>query len=770
MLRTAPMARAITAALAAGGVFGSAHALQAFSPAWFTAKGAAQNSAAVTGRLPNGMPVSTLTSPSEQQRLANAQLQRSVANLGAAAQAIAAQQSLQAAARQAARNDPALPDGLTDGGLKVDTNSLTQGWLNANAPEQTVADGRTTVAITQTADRAVLNWETFNVGKQTTVAFAQQKDWAVLNRVNDPQARPSQIQGQVKGDGTVMIVNRNGILFSGSAQVDTRNLVAAAAKISDEQFRSRGIHSAKVGNGLAPVFTDAAGAVTVAAGAQITTATPASVTQGGGYVLMVGHEVSNAGAITTPRGQVQLAAGDFFIVRPGQSTATNQGSTTRGNEVSPQFIAGSTAGRVINTGLLSAPEGDITLAGRKVVQDGVALSTTTVDTRGTIHLLNSASDTLGSVTVTSNALNAVLLDDKSGRTALDTQRDALIVPQLRETLGIFDNLSQLDDRRDLSRIEVVSGGNVLFAGGSSTLATGGQIVVSAGNAGRTTVADGARLDVSGAVAVHVAMATNNVQVNVQGNEQRDAPINRDSTMLNNANVWIDRRRLIRVAAGTGGYDKERWYTPGGLLEVGGYLGLQGHGIGEWAAQGGSVTFSGGELVALKGSNINLSGGTLDVQTGMIRQSWLKGTDGRLYEVSNAPADVAFTGMYKGFEDTHSRWGAKATSYFYNPLIGPAHRLENGYTVGRDAGRLVVATGAAVLEGDITATAFQGARQVTRGDARLDGYAQSHNAAAQAAQLVLGSYISGYNSDATVGPVGVFHNLAPTFNRIVFDRS
>ncbi len=72
--------------------------------------------------------------------------------------------------------------------------------------------------------------------------------------------------------------------------------------------------------------------------------------------------------------------------------------------------------------------------------------------------------------------------------------------------------------------------------------------------GRSTVADGARLDVSGAVGVQVAMASNNVKVNVQGNEQRDAPLNRDTSMLNNANVWIDRRKLTRVAAGAGGYD------------------------------------------------------------------------------------------------------------------------------------------------------------------------------------------------------------------------
>ncbi|WP_307506525.1 filamentous hemagglutinin family protein [Variovorax sp. W1I1] len=779
--RLTPLARAMAMALAAAGALGAAHAAhagQAFSPAWFASKGAAQAAAAQTGRLPNGMPASTLTNPAQQQQQADAQLQRSIGNLNLAAQSIAAQQAAQAAAREAALRDPSsVPDGLADGGLRVDTRSLTAGWHNAQAPVQSQQpDGRTNVAIQQTGDRAILNWETFNVGRNTTVEFRQQADWAALNRVNDPQARPSQIQGQIKANGTVLIANRNGIVFSGSSQTDTRNLVAAAARISDEQFKANGIHSAKTGDSYAPSFTDAGGAVRVEAGARITTSTPASVKQGGGYVLLMGQEVSNAGTITTPRGQAQLAAGDFFIVRPGQGTAANQASTTRGNEVSPQFNADSMAGHVVNTGMLLAPEGDITLAGRKVVQDGVALATTTVDARGTIHLLNSAGDKQGSVTVTQRALNAVLLDDKNGRTALDSQREAAITESAKQNMlrgtaaqGAFDNLSLLDDRQDLSRIEIVSGGSVLFEGGSTTLATGGQLAVSAGKVGgRSTVADGARLDVSGAVGVQVAMSSNNVQINIQGNEQRDAPLNRDTTKLNNANVWIDRRRLSYVAAGVGGNEGERWYTPGGLLEVGGYLGLQGHSIGEWAAQGGSVAFSGGEVVTQAGSSINLSGGTLDVQTGVMRQSWLKGPGGRLYEVSNAPADIAYSGLYKGYEDEHKRWGEKTTGYYYNPLIGPQSRLENGYTVGRDAGRLVVATGAAVLEGDITATAYQGPRQGEKGSAALDGYAQPHNAAAQAAQLILGSYTTGYNGDAEAGPVGAFHKLAPTVRRIVFD--
>ncbi|WP_421020516.1 filamentous hemagglutinin N-terminal domain-containing protein, partial [Klebsiella pneumoniae] len=180
-----------------------------FSGGWFNAKNVGQAGGAQGARP--GINLPGTPPPLAQQQQANQQLQRSLANLGKTASAIAAQQAAQAAARQAAlAGGGALPDGLAEGGLKVDRNPATQGWINADAPTQQTANGQTTVGIRQTGDKAILNWETFNVGKNTTVDFKQQKDWAVLNRVNDPQARPSQIQGQIKADGTVMVVNRNG--------------------------------------------------------------------------------------------------------------------------------------------------------------------------------------------------------------------------------------------------------------------------------------------------------------------------------------------------------------------------------------------------------------------------------------------------------------------------------------------------------------------------------------------------------------------------------
>ena len=726
-LRLTPLAYALTTMLMAGAFTTPARAQQAFSGGWFAAKGAAQNTASTSGRLPNGQPLPPGSRPEGQR--ANEPLQRSLNNLNLAARAIAAQQSAQAQARQAAAGVPGVPNGLVQGGLQVDTNSLTAGWLNAQAPVQTVANGKTAVVVQQTADKAILNWETFNVGKDTTLTFQQQKDWAVLNRVNDPQARPSQIQGQIKADGTLLLVNRNGIVFTGTSQVDTRSLVAAAARISDAQFQKNGIYSP--GTAGATTLTDAAGKVQVEAGARIASHAPKGSTEGGGYVMLLGKEVHHAGEISTPKGQALLAAGDSFTIKKGVGTDGNPLSTTRGSEVTPQFAAGSTAGKVVNTGLIQAREGDVTLAGRDVRQEGVVLATTTAATRGTVHLNALGSD--AAVTVGRGATTAILVEDDGKTTALDSQRDAMRGPAVTST----DNILAVNDRRDQSRIEIGSAGTVEFLGDSLTLATGGQIAVNA--ASRSLVRDGAQLDVTGAVGVKVAMAANNIEINVQGNEQRDAPVNRDGKALINSNIWVDRRKLVFVPKGTNGYDSDRWYTAGGLLEVAGYLGTQGHSVSEWMAQGGTVSFGGKDVVTQAGSGINLSGGTLDVQTGALRQTWLKGADGKLHEAGSAPADLAYLGVYKGYEEEHARWGKDASAFYANPLIAAQQRLENGYTVGRDAGKLLIATGSAVLEGGILGDVFQGERQTQAPQALLDGYQQSQFAAAQRGQLIVGQY-------------------------------
>lgn len=725
--RPTPLSQAVTALLIAGSASSAAQAQQrAFSPGWFGEKNAVQSTAQRTGRMPDGS-VAGIGSSARQQAQSRQQLQRSLDNLNRTAAAVAAQQAAQAAARAAAAaNGADTPNGLVEGGLWAAQGDLAK-WEGANAAKPSVENGRQVVTIEQTQSRAILNWDTFNVGRNTTVQFKQGADDAVLNRVVGASAKPSQIQGAIKADGSVLVVNQNGVVFTGTSQVNVRNLAVAAATITDAQFRDKGLYA---DNGAQPTFLDARGNVEVQAGASIKTAAPTTSTSGGGYVLLLGKEASNAGTIDTPAGQALMAAGDNFVIKRGQGTSGNLASTTKGNEVTP----GGTLGRVVNTGMMQAALGDVTLTGGDVTQAGVVLSSTSVDTRGTVHLNAAGVD--GRITLAPDSVTSILLD-RSGALALDSQRDGLRVP-----VGVVTETPVVAagaDRRELSRVEITSSGTVDFSTGSITLATGGQIAVQATQ--RSLVREGAILDVAGAVGVPVAMENNSVKINIQGNEQRDAPINRDSGKLNSNDVWVDARELVLVPAGTNGYATDRWYTAGGLLEVSGYLGTQGHAINEWMAQGGNVEFRGGDVVTRAGSQINVSGGTLDVQDGKIKQTWLRGVDGRLYEVSSAPGDLAYTGLYKGYEAVHERWGQ--TRYFYNPLIAPKERQEAGYTVGRDAGRLLIGTKSAVLEGDLIGQTYQGERQDAAPQAGLDGYQQSQRAAARGAQLVVGTYTPYY---------------------------
>ncbi len=376
-----PSVQAIAVMLAASAAMGQAQAQQAFGAAWFAAKNAVQSAAAATGRLPNGMPASSLTNPMLAQQRDNAQLKRSLDNLNLAARSIAAQQSVQAAAREAALAAGSdVPDGLADGGLKVDTNSLTAGWINARAPVQNIAGGRTVVGIEQTDEKAILNWESFNVGKNTTVKFDQSKGrnekdgtngWIALNRINDPSGRPSQIAGQIQADGSVYIINRNGIVFNGSSQVNTRSLVASSLALTDKQF-NLGINKAQYFNDAyegqldlfaIPQFGDftavrpdinqgfvkgingapdtlggvarfdpgvAPGAVQVQAGAQL-------AVDAGGKIMLFAPKVHNAGTVSAPDGQVILAAGENVHINTSRLTDKNG---VRGLEVAVSAVPG----------------------------------------------------------------------------------------------------------------------------------------------------------------------------------------------------------------------------------------------------------------------------------------------------------------------------------------------------------------------------------------------------------------------------------------------
>ena len=122
---------------------------------------------------------------------------------------------------------------------------LNSTCLMANPVGGQVVAGSATIAqtglrmdINQSSNRAVINWNGFNIQQNEHVNFNQPgRDAAVLNRVigNDPSA----IYGKLTANGNVYLVNPNGIMFSSTAQINVGGLLASTANITNQNFMSR---------------------------------------------------------------------------------------------------------------------------------------------------------------------------------------------------------------------------------------------------------------------------------------------------------------------------------------------------------------------------------------------------------------------------------------------------------------------------------------------------------------------------------------------------
>ncbi len=756
-----------------------------FSAGWYALKGA--GGPAASAAIANAVAGAGMNSKSY------AQVRQSLANLQHSAQAIAAMHALQSQAHAIVAAGQ-LPDGLRAGGLVPDTGLAAPGvaapvasWTGAAAPLQTGPAAMPTVTVRQTAPSALLNWRTLNVGARTTLAFDQSAGgaaaptWVALNRVRDPNLAPTQILGHVTAQGHVIVVNGSGIIFSPTAQVTVGSLIASTASISDGQFRANGIYSA---DGT-PTFTGATAPVLVAPGARIATTAPLTATSAGGGVILLGSDVTNGGDIETPDGQAVLGAGRDFVLQQGYGVAKSgqqYGSVTNalaGNLSSQAgFGPGGTivetvqgtaiavaagGGKATNQGLVEADRGDVTLVGQTVTQAGVAVSTTTVSTRGTIHLLTDQTDPKSSVTLAPGSVTSILPDPASN-TALDAQRAADIANSTNADIVRFDNPPPLNDQPALpdnqyqSLIQIVSGNIVDAGGGSLAMSQGGQIQIAA--PGRVLVETGAQLDVSGTVGVPLPMSANNVAVSVQGFNLRDNPLNRDTTLLNNATVYVDTRSLVSAPASPAYANSPyttagagRLYTPGGLFEVSGEVSNLPHTIGEWTSAGGTILISGGasgQVVAQPGSVFNLAGGSIDYQAGALKLTWLIGPQGRLYNASTAPSTLVYTGVYGGETFTHRRWAISQT--YNDPLITPGSVQSPGYVEGRDGGTLEISAPTAVLEGTIDAGVITGPLQTQpRASSITDPYLQPPSAVPLPGQLLIGDYGAlGYGSAGLAG--------------------
>ena len=187
--------------------------------------------------------------------------------------------------------------------------------------KQSSQGGQSVTTITQTSNKATLNWQQFNVGPAEIVKFVQPGASSVaINRISDPNG--SRILGQLSANGQVWLINPSGVYFGPGAQVNVGGLVASTLNLADntKPYQLRGAVSA--GNNSASVVNEG----------NIRTAE-------GGYATLMAGNVSNPGNITSPGGHI-LLLGDK---QNGSVSLSGRLDTSSAVSNSPGFIETSAA-------------------------------------------------------------------------------------------------------------------------------------------------------------------------------------------------------------------------------------------------------------------------------------------------------------------------------------------------------------------------------------------------------------------------------------------
>ncbi|MDZ7851444.1 MAG: filamentous hemagglutinin N-terminal domain-containing protein [Halomonas sp.] len=147
--------------------------------------------------------------------------------------------------------------------------------------------------ITQSSQNAAINWQAFDIASGEAVNFRQPDTSSMtLNRVLGSD--PSAVMGTLTANGKIFLVNPNGVLVGADSSVNVGGLVASTLDISNNDFMDGRYHFAGTGDG--------------------SIVNRGTINADGGYVALLGANVSNQGTLQANLGTVALAAGDAITL------------------------------------------------------------------------------------------------------------------------------------------------------------------------------------------------------------------------------------------------------------------------------------------------------------------------------------------------------------------------------------------------------------------------------------------------------------------------
>ena len=269
--------------------------------------------------------------------------------------------------------------------------------------------------IQQNTQRTVINWESFNIGTDALTEFHQPNSSALaVNRVTGVNTDPTQILGQLKANGQIVVLDRNGVIFGENSRVDVSAIVVSTGDIDTNALNDNG-----------PVVIDhIAGDGSIVNHGTITVSNA-------GLAAFVAPTAINNGIITARLGRVQMGAGsqatidlygdglmELQLDEGTQQTLANNGIiNAAGGLVQIEAAAAKDIvdNLVLNTGIIVANAAEIGDAGGRIILYAEGSNKTTANG--------------GSLTVNQGALLASGYDQDQRGGSVEVLGDVVVLTQ-----------------------------------------------------------------------------------------------------------------------------------------------------------------------------------------------------------------------------------------------------------------------------------------------------------------------------------------------------
>jgi|GEM_PF-1542273 len=219
----------------------------------------------------------------------------------------------------------------------------------------TINTSGATTTINQSTDRAIINWNNFDIGASERVQINQPSTTsAILNRVTSASA--TQIDGALNANGRVFVVNPNGVVVGKSGSINANGVVLSTLDVSDSFF---------MGSPETLLFRKVNGAANAAV------VNDGTINAQTGGVSLFGSQVINGAT-----GSISAKGDDHINANGGTLTAVNLVASNTVNVYQPNRngqaavysgtdLASTVAnGLVANDGTIKAEAGEVQLYSR----------------------------------------------------------------------------------------------------------------------------------------------------------------------------------------------------------------------------------------------------------------------------------------------------------------------------------------------------------------------------------------------------------------------